>query len=57
MIIGISGTPCTGKTSTSTVLKKNYNYRVIRLNQEIKERELYEEYDQKSGSYVVELTR
>lgn len=55
MIIGISGTPCAGKTSTSAVLQENYNYRAISLNQEIKERELYEEYDQESGSYVVEI--
>jgi len=55
MTIAISGTPCTGKTSTATLLADNYRFKVINLNQEIKDCKLYENYDQGSESYVIDI--
>jgi len=48
----ITGTPGTGKTAISLLLKKN-GYTVIDVGKLVKEEKLYEYYDEVTESYVV----
>lgn len=45
MIVAITGTPCTGKTTTAKEIAKHYNYTYIDINKIIEENNLCEGYD------------
>ncbi len=49
----VTGTPGTGKTTLTQLLRKE-GYTVLDVGKEVKEKELYEFYDDESKSYVVD---
>lgn len=53
-IIALTGTPGTGKTAVSRILKKK-GFAVIDLNSEIRKRKLYSAYDRKRKTYVADF--
>lgn len=53
MRIAVSGTPGTGKTSSTEILEKNHP--IIHLNEYVEENELTEGYDEERQSYLVDL--
>ncbi|AKB75499.1 AMP/CMP kinase AK6 [Methanosarcina lacustris Z-7289] len=55
MLIGLTGTPGTGKTSVSKLLEKRRQWKVIYLNDLIKEEHLYTEVDEKRDSVVADM--
>jgi adenylate kinase len=55
MLIGLTGTPGTGKTSVSNLLKEEYGYKIIHLNELIKEEHLYSEVDTKRDSVIADM--
>lgn len=55
MLIGLTGTPGTGKTSVSKLLEKRRQWKVIYLNDLIKEEHLYTEVDEKRDTVVVDM--
>ena len=55
MLIGLTGTPGTGKTSVCNLLKERYGYRVIHLNDLIREENLYSEVDEVRDTLVVDM--
>lgn len=55
MLIGLTGTPGTGKTSVSRLLEKKRNWKVIHLNDLIIEKHLYTETDEKRDSVIVDM--
>ncbi len=55
MLIGLTGTPGTGKTSVSNLLKERYGYRVIHLNDFIREENLHSEIDEVRDTLVVDM--
>lgn len=55
MLIGLTGTPGTGKTSVSNLLKEEYGYKVIHLNDLIREEHLYSEIDTKRGAVIADM--
>ena len=55
MLIGLTGTPGTGKTSVSKFLEKKRHWKVIHLNDVIKEKHLYTETDEKRDSVIADL--
>ncbi len=55
MLIGLTGTPGTGKTSVSRLLEKKRNWKVIHLNDLIKEKHLYTEIDEKRDAVIVDM--
>ncbi|WP_094226689.1 adenylate kinase family protein [Methanolobus psychrotolerans] len=55
MLIGITGTPGTGKTSVTKLLEKDYMYQVIHLNELIKEEKLYSEVDTERDCVVADM--
>ncbi len=57
MKISITGTPCTGKTTLSKNLSKKLKYKRIDLNKFAKENGLFEEYDEKRESWVVDIDK
>ena len=57
MILLISGTPCTGKTSVSEAMGEKLGWRVISLNELARERSLYCGYDRKRDTKVVDIDR
>ncbi len=57
MIISISGTPQTGKTSVAKALAKKLGWRLVSLNQLAKEKKLYLGYDRSRRSRIVDLRR
>ncbi|MEA1985076.1 MAG: adenylate kinase family protein [Euryarchaeota archaeon] len=57
MLIGLTGTPGTGKTSVSRRLEDECGYRVIHLNDLIKEEHLYSEIDEIRGSVIADMDR
>ncbi|MCD4703008.1 MAG: adenylate kinase family protein [Methanosarcinaceae archaeon] len=57
MLIGLTGTPGTGKTSVSRRLGAESGYRVIHLNDLIKEEHLYSEVDEIRGSVIADMDR
>ncbi len=57
MLIGLTGTPGAGKTSVSRRLGTEYGYRVIHLNDLIKEEHLYSGVDEVRGSVIADMDR
>lgn len=55
MLIGLTGTPGTGKTSVSNLLKSRYGYRVIHLNDLIREENLHSGVDEVRDTLVVDM--
>jgi adenylate kinase len=55
MLIGLTGTPGTGKTSVSSLLEKKRNWKVIHLNDLIIEKHLYTETDEKRDSVIADM--
>ncbi|AKB39678.1 adenylate kinase family protein [Methanosarcina mazei] len=55
MLIGLTGTPGTGKTSVSRLLEKRRQWKVIHLNDLIKEECLYTEIDEKRDAVVADM--
>jgi adenylate kinase len=55
MFIGLTGTPGTGKTSVSRLLEKKRNWKVIHLNDLIKDEHLYTEIDEKRDAVIVDM--
>ena len=55
MLIGITGTPGTGKTSVSNLLKEEYGYKIIHLNELIREEHLYSEIDTKRNAVIADI--
>ncbi|MBC7110294.1 MAG: adenylate kinase family protein [Archaeoglobi archaeon] len=55
-MIGITGTPGTGKTTAAEILRKK-GWRILNLNEYIKERGLFEEFDELRGSWIVDEER
>ncbi len=57
MLIGLTGTPGTGKTSVCNVLKRRYGYRVIHLNDLIREENLHSGVDEVRDTLVVDIDK
>ena len=55
MLIGLTGTPGTGKTSVSRLLEMKRNWKVIHLNDLIKEEHLYTEIDEKRDAVIADM--
>lgn len=55
MLVGITGTPGTGKTSVTALLEKKPGYQVIHLNELIREEKLYSEVDVERDCVVAEM--
>jgi adenylate kinase len=55
MLIGLTGTPGTGKTSVSRLLERKRRWEVIYLNELIKEDHLYTEVDKKRDAVVADM--
>nr|WP_321496694.1 adenylate kinase family protein [uncultured Methanolobus sp.] len=55
MLIGITGTPGTGKTSVTRMLEEERLYQVIHLNELIKEEKLYSETDTERDCVVADM--
>ncbi|SFM45439.1 adenylate kinase family protein [Methanolobus profundi] len=55
MLIGITGTPGTGKTSVTKLFEKDPFYQVIHLNELIKEEKLYSEVDTERDCVVADM--
>ncbi len=57
MRIAITGTPGTGKTEISKKLAKKTGYKLMELNKIIRKEKLYDSYDRKRKSYVVDTKK
>jgi adenylate kinase len=57
MIICVTGTPGTGKTTLAKILAKKLKYRYLDVKKLIKKNKLYEKYDVSSGSYIVDVKK
>ncbi len=55
MLVGITGTPGTGKTSVTALLEKKTGYQVIHLNELIKDEKLYSEVDAERDCVVADM--
>ncbi|HWR25593.1 MAG TPA: adenylate kinase family protein, partial [Methanosarcina sp.] len=55
MLVGLTGTPGTGKTSVSRFLEKKRQWKIIHLNDLIKEEHLYTEVDEKRDAVVADI--
>lgn len=55
MLIGLTGTPGTGKTSVSKLLEKRRGWKVVYLNDLIKEEHLYSEVDEERDSVIADM--
>lgn len=55
MLIALSGTPGTGKTTISRILRQHYH--IIDLNQLVIHEELYSGKDEKRDSYLVDIEK
>lgn len=55
MLVGITGTPGTGKTSVTAQLEKKAGYQVIHLNELIREEKLYSEVDAERDCVVADM--
>jgi adenylate kinase len=57
MLVGITGTPGTGKTSVTELLESRTAYRVIHINELIREEKLYSEVDAQRDCVVADMDR
>lgn len=57
MLIGLTGTPGTGKTSVCNLLETHNGYRAIHLNELIKEERLYSEVDVARDTLVADMDK
>ncbi len=57
MFIALTGTPGTGKTSVTNVLENEYGYRVIHLNDVIREEHLFEDVDEDRDCVLAEMEK
>ncbi|MDG6242987.1 MAG: adenylate kinase family protein [Methanolobus sp.] len=55
MLIGITGTPGTGKTSVTRLLEEDGSYKVIHLNELIREENLYSDVDTERDCVVADM--
>jgi len=55
MLIGLTGTPGTGKTSVSKFLEIKRHWKVIHLNEMIKEEHLYTEIDEERDAVIADM--
>jgi adenylate kinase len=55
MLIGLTGTPGTGKTSVSKFLERKRQWKIIHLNDLIKEDHLYTETDEKRNAVIADM--
>lgn len=55
MLIGLTGTPGTGKTSVSKLLEKKRSWEIVHLNDLIKEKHLYTEIDEKRDAVIADM--
>ena len=55
MLIGLTGTPGTGKTSVSRFLERKRHWKVIHLNDLIKEEHLYTEIDKERDAVIADM--
>jgi adenylate kinase len=55
MLIGLTGTPGTGKTSVSKFLEKKRHWKVIHLNEMIKKEHLYTETDEERDAVIADM--
>ena len=56
-VIIVSGTPGTGKTKVAKLISKKYNYKYIDVNSLIKSKKLFDYFDKKRNSRVVETNK
>lgn len=57
MKIAITGVPGCGKTKIARLLTKRINYNLIDLNKLIKKKKLYEKYDKKLKTFIVDIKK
>lgn len=57
MKVVVTGTPGTGKTKVAKALAKKYKLKYIDLSKVIKEKKLYESYDRKLKTYIVDIKK
>ncbi|NOX71821.1 MAG: AAA family ATPase, partial [Candidatus Micrarchaeota archaeon] len=57
MIIAISGTPGTGKTTIAKKLAKELGFEYVSLNELAEELNLYEDFDEKRNTKIVNIER
>ncbi|ADI74829.1 Adenylate kinase [Methanohalobium evestigatum Z-7303] len=57
MLIGLTGTPGTGKSSLSNFLETNLGYNIIHLNEMIKNENLYKYEDEERDSVVADMDK
>lgn len=57
MLIGLTGTPGTGKSSVCEILETNPGYNIIHLNELIKKENLYKEVDENRDSFVADMDK
>lgn len=55
MLVGITGTPGTGKTAVTALLERKRQYQVIHLNELIKKEMLYSEIDRERDCVVADM--
>ena len=55
MLVGITGTPGVGKSTVSKILA--HRFRVIDIHSYAEKNGLFEGYDEKAGSYDVDVVR
>ncbi|MDY0128812.1 MAG: adenylate kinase family protein [Methanosarcina vacuolata] len=55
MLIGLTGTPGTGKTSVSKFIERKRHWKVIHLNEMIKEEHLYTEIDEERDAVIADM--
>ncbi len=56
-IIVVTGTPGTGKTNVARLISKKYNLKYVDLNKLIKNNKLYEKYDKKFKTFIVDIKK